>query len=98
MPQQPIVLTQPHRLGKTEALKRLKAGFQNAEVTSSGRFLALQNKRCGESPGFSRERPRPDNGWHRRCGREDHIRLEAKPPLGSFRCWPTEPRGKNRRN
>jgi hypothetical protein len=42
MSQQPIVLTLPHQLGKAEALKRLKAGFQHTESQSAGGFVAFR--------------------------------------------------------
>ena len=87
MSQQPIVLTLPHQLGKAEALKRLKAGFQHTDSQSAGGFVAFQNKWSGDHLDFRASRrllaplmsPRITLG----------LRLSS---AGSCRYWLTERR------
>jgi len=79
MSQQPIVLTLPHHLGKAEALRRLKAGFQHTEAQSAGSFVAFQNKWSGDHLDF-----RASILGQTTTGTvdvaEDHVRLEFKLP------------------
>ena len=79
MSQQPIVLTLPHRLGKAEALKRLKAGFENTESQSAMGLVAFQNKWSGDHLDF-----RANILGQTTSGTvdvaEDHVRLEVQLP------------------
>jgi hypothetical protein len=60
---QPIVVTLPHRLGKAEALRRLKQSFTDAQPSGGG-FLVLKNQWSGDHLIFApvslgRTRPGP---------------------------------------
>ena len=50
-PSQPIVVTLPHRLGKAEALRRLKASFSDAQPGGVG-FFVLKNQWSGDHLDF----------------------------------------------
>jgi Putative polyhydroxyalkanoic acid system protein (PHA_gran_rgn) len=41
---QPVVVTIPHRLGKQEAARRLKAGFGNMRSTFGEKFMVLKDE------------------------------------------------------
>ena len=73
MSQQPIVLTLPHQLGKAEALKRLKAGFQHTDSQSAGGFVAFQNKWSGDRASILGQTTTGTVDVA-----EDHVRLEVK--------------------
>lgn len=79
MSQQPIVVTLPHRLGKTEALKRLKAGFENTDSQSAMGLVAFQNKWSGDHLDF-----RANILGQTTSGTvdvaEDHVTLEVQLP------------------
>ncbi len=79
MSQQPIVLTLPHHLGKAEALKRLKAGFQHTESQSAGGFVAFQNKWSGDHLDF-RASVLGQSTTGTVDVAEDHVRLEVQLP------------------
>jgi hypothetical protein len=48
----PVVVTIPHRLGKEEAIRRLKTGFGNARSTFSQPFVALTDDWNGDHLDF----------------------------------------------
>jgi hypothetical protein len=78
MSQPPIVVTLPHRLGKAEALRRLKASFSDAQ--SSGASLMLfKSQWSGDHLDF-----RARFLGQRTTGTidvaEDHVRLEVQLP------------------
>jgi len=39
---QPIIVTLPHRLGKAEAVRRLKASFSDAQSGGAGLFVMTE--------------------------------------------------------
>src|SRR5262249_6884557 len=82
---QPIIVTLPHRLGKDEALRRLKASFSDAQSSGAGLFV-FKNQWSGDHLDF-----RASLLGQSTTGTvdvaEDHVRLEVQ--LGSSRCWPT---------
>ena len=41
---QPVVVTIPHRLGKQEAARRLKAGFGNVRSTFGEKFMVIKEE------------------------------------------------------
>ena len=73
---QPIVVSLPHRLGKAEALRRLKASFNDAELSSGGFFL-FKNQWSGDHLDF-----RASMLGQTTTGvidvAEDHVRLEVQ--------------------
>jgi hypothetical protein len=48
----PVVVTIPHRLGKEEALKRLKAGFSNVRSSFGEGFVVLKDEWTGDHLDF----------------------------------------------
>ena len=48
---QPIVVSLPHRLGKAEALQRLQASLNDAQLSSGGLFL-FKNQWSGDHLDF----------------------------------------------
>jgi hypothetical protein len=48
---QPIVVSLPHRLGKAEALRRLKASFRDGQ-SGDGPFLGFKNQWSGDHLDF----------------------------------------------
>ena len=45
---QPVVVTIPHKLGKQEAARRLKAGFGNVRSTFGEKFVVLKDDWAGD--------------------------------------------------
>jgi hypothetical protein len=48
---QPIIITLPHRLGKDEALRRLKASFSDAQSSGASLFV-FKNQWSGDHLDF----------------------------------------------
>jgi Putative polyhydroxyalkanoic acid system protein (PHA_gran_rgn) len=75
---QPIVVTPPHRLGKAEALRRLKTSFNDAQSTGGSLFV-FKNQWSGDHLDF-----RASLLGQSTTGTvdvaEDHIRLEVQLP------------------
>ena len=75
---QPIVVSLPHRLGKAEALRRLKASFSDAQL-GGGPFLGFKNQWSGDHLDF-----RASMLGQTTTGivdvAEDHVRLEVQLP------------------
>src|SRR5512139_2654487 len=75
---QPIVVSLPHRLGKAEALRRLKASFSDAQ-SGGGPFFGFKNQWSGDHLDF-----RASMLGQTTTGTvdvaEDHVRLEVKLP------------------
>ena len=75
---QPIVVSLPHRLGKAEALRRLKASFSSAE-SGAGPLLVFKNQWSGDHLDF-----RASMLGQTTTGTvdvaEDHVRLEVQLP------------------
>jgi Putative polyhydroxyalkanoic acid system protein (PHA_gran_rgn) len=76
---EPVVVTIPHKLGKEEAIKRLKTGFGNVRSTFGERFVVLTDKWSGEHLDF-----RASLLGQATTGTvdvaEDHVRLEVQLP------------------
>jgi hypothetical protein len=77
---QPITVTLPHRLGRAEALRRLQAGFSNAQ-SFGGQLLVLEEQWSGEHLDF-RATVLGQTTTGTVDVAEDHVRLEVKLP------WP----------
>ena len=75
---QPIVVTLPHRLGKAEALRRLKAGFSNAQ-SGVGGLLVVKNQWSGDHLDF-RASVLGQNTTGTVDVADDHVRLEVQLP------------------
>jgi hypothetical protein len=75
---QPIVVTLPHRLGRDEALRRLKASFSDAQSSGAGLFV-FKNQWPGDHLDF-----RASLLGQSTTGTvdvaEDHVRLEVRLP------------------
>jgi len=75
---QPIVVSLPHRLGKAEALRRLQASLNDAQLSSGGLFL-FKNQWSGDHLDF-----RASMLGQTTTGTidvaEDHVRLEVQLP------------------
>ena len=78
---QPITVTLPHRLGRAEVLRRLQAGFSNAQSKFGGKLLVLEEQWSGDHLDF-----RASVLGQTTTGTvdvaEDHVRLEVHLP------WP----------
>lgn len=76
---QPIVVTIPHRLGKQEAARRLKAGFSNVRSSFGESFMVLKDEWTGDHLNF-----RASLLGQTTTGTvdvaEDHVRLEVQLP------------------
>ena len=74
----PIVVSLPHRLGKAEALRRLKASFSGAEL-GAGPLFVFKNQWSGDHLDF-----RASMLGQTTTGTvdvaEDHVRLEVQLP------------------
>jgi len=75
---QPIVVTLPHRLGKAEALRRLKQSFSGAQPSGGG-FLVLTNQWSGDHMDF-RASVLGQNATGTVDVAEDHVKLEVQLP------------------
>jgi Putative polyhydroxyalkanoic acid system protein (PHA_gran_rgn) len=75
---QPIVVSLPHRLGKAEALRRLKASFNDAQ-SGGGSLFVVKNQWSGDHLDF-----RASMLGQTTTGTvdvaEDHVRLEVQLP------------------
>ena len=75
---QPIIVTLPHRLGKEEALRRLKASLSDAQSSGAGLFM-FKNHWSGDHLDF-----RASLLGQSTTGTvdvaEDHVRLEVQLP------------------
>ena len=75
---QPIVVSIPHRLGKAEAMRRLKASFSDAHSSGAG-FFVFKNQWSGDHLDF-----RASMLGQSTTGTvdvaEDHVRLEVQLP------------------
>jgi putative polyhydroxyalkanoate system protein len=75
---QPIVVTLPHRLGKAEAVRRLKASFSDAQSSGTSLFV-FKNQWAGDHLDF-----RASLLGQTTTGTvdvaEDHVRLEVQLP------------------
>jgi Putative polyhydroxyalkanoic acid system protein (PHA_gran_rgn) len=76
---QPVVVTIPHKLGKQEAARRLKAGFGNVRSTFGEKFVVLKDEWAGDHLDF-----RASLLGQTTTGTvdvaEDHVRLEVQLP------------------
>src|ERR1051326_6981317 len=75
---QPIIVTLPHRLGKAEALRRLKTSLRDAQ-SSGASLVVFKNQWSGDHLDF-----RPSLLGQITTGtvdvREDNVRLEVQLP------------------
>ena len=76
---QPVVVTIPHRLGKQEAARRLKAGFGNVRSSFGDKLMVLEDQWAGDHLDF-----RASLLGQTMTGQvdvaEDHVRLEVQLP------------------
>ena len=76
---QPVVVTIPHKLGKQEAARRLKAGFGNVRSTFGEKFVVLKDDWAGDHLDF-----RASLLGQTTTGTvdvaDDHVRLEVQLP------------------
>ena len=75
---QPIVVTLPHRLGKAEALRRLKASFSDAQPGGGGLFV-VKNQWSGDLLDF-RASVLGQNTTGTVDVAENHVRLQVQLP------------------
>ena len=75
---EPIVVTIPHRLGKAEALRRLQAGFTDAQSSGAGLFV-FKNQWSGDHLDFRASILGQSTSGTVDVA-EDHVRLEVKLP------------------
>ena len=78
---QPITITLPHRLGRKEALRRLQAGFSNAQSKYGGKLLVLEEQWTGEHLDFRASILGQTTNGNVDVA-EDYVRLEVHLP------WP----------
>src|SRR4029078_6932590 len=76
---QPVVVTIPHRLGKQEAVRRLKAGFGNARSSFCQGLVAVKEKWAGDHLDFSASLLGQTTTGTVDVA-EDHVRLEVQLP------------------
>jgi len=76
---QPVVVTIPHRLGKQEAARRLKAGFGNVRSTFGEKFVVLKDQWAGDHLDFSATLLGQTTTGTVDVA-EDHVRLEVQLP------------------
>jgi hypothetical protein len=76
---QPVVVTIPHRLGKQEAIRRLRTGFRNVRSTFGEKFIVLTDEWAGDHLDF-----RASLLGQATTGTvdvaDDHVRLEVELP------------------
>jgi Putative polyhydroxyalkanoic acid system protein (PHA_gran_rgn) len=75
---EPIVVTLPQRLGKAEALRRLKTGFGDAQSSGAG-LLVFKHQWSGDHLDF-RASVLGQNTTGTVDVAEDHVRLEVQLP------------------
>jgi Putative polyhydroxyalkanoic acid system protein (PHA_gran_rgn) len=75
---QPIVVTLPHQLGKEEAVRRLRAGFSNAQSGGAGLFV-FKNQWSGDHLDF-RASVLGQNTTGTIDVAQDHVRLQVQLP------------------
>jgi hypothetical protein len=75
---QPIVVTLPHRLGKAEALRRLKASFSDAQSSGASLFV-FKSQWSGDHLDFRANLLGQSTTGTVDVG-EDHVRLEVQLP------------------
>ena len=75
---QPIIVTLPHRLGKEEALRRLKASFSDAQSSGPSLFV-FKNQWSGNHLDFSASLLGQSTTGTVDVA-EDHVRLEVQLP------------------
>lgn len=76
---QPIVVTIPHRLGKEEAVRRLKAGFGRMRSSFGESFAVLKDEWAGDHLDF-RASLLGQTATGTVDVAEDHVRLEVQLP------------------
>lgn len=65
----PLVVSIPHRLGKDEAVRRLKNGLGTASANFGHVFKVEEQNWTGTSPSVSDQRAWPGGKRLNRCGR-----------------------------
>ena len=75
----PVVVTIPHRLGRQEAVRRLKSGFSNVRSSLGQSFVVVKDEWAGDHLDF-----RASLLGQTTTGSvdvaEDHVRLEVQLP------------------
>jgi Putative polyhydroxyalkanoic acid system protein (PHA_gran_rgn) len=75
----PVVVTIPHRLGRQEAAKRLKAGFNNARSSFGQSFVVVKDEWAGDHLDFSASLL-GQTATGTVDVADDHVRLELQLP------------------
>jgi hypothetical protein len=75
----PVVVTIPHRLGKTEAKRRLQAGFHNVRSNVGESFMVLKDDWAGDHLDFQASLLGQSTTGTVDVA-EDHVRLEVQLP------------------
>jgi hypothetical protein len=76
---EPVIVTIPHKLGKQEAVRRLKAGFGNVRSTFGEKFVVLKDDWTGDHLDFRAGLlGQTANGTVDVA--DDHVRLEVQLP------------------
>ena len=76
---QPVVVTIPHKLGKQEAARRLKAGFSKVHSTFGENFVVLRDEWAGDHVDFRASLLGQTTSGTVDVA-EDHVRLEVQLP------------------
>jgi hypothetical protein len=76
---QPVVVTIPHRLGKQEAARRLKAGFGNLRSAFGASFMVLKDEWAGDHLDFRASLLGQSTTGSVDVA-DDHVRLEVQLP------------------
>jgi hypothetical protein len=76
---QPVVVTIPHRLGREEAARRLKAGFGNVRSSFGEKFVVLKDEWVGDHLDFSASLLGQTTTGTVDVA-DDHVRLEVQLP------------------
>ena len=76
----PLIVSIPHRLGKEEALRRLKSGLASAHA-NFGQFYSVQEEEDRRPPAVSRQRARTGGERQHRCRRGPRAARNGPPGL-----------------
>lgn len=76
---EPVVVTIPHRLGKQEATRRLRAGFGHVRSTVGGKFVVLKDDWHGDHLDFQASLLGQTTTGTVDVA-DDHVRLEVELP------------------
>jgi Putative polyhydroxyalkanoic acid system protein (PHA_gran_rgn) len=74
-----IVVSIPHRLGRQEAVRRLKSGLQNARTSFAGHFTVLEENWTGEHLDLRMAMLGQTTGGKIDVA-DDHVKIEVELP------------------